>query len=197
MTDNDAERMLELEEAAEGIDLYRAPGSALQQEKAEDQAEASGWIPESNEPAAAGHPKIRRARRRRVELRQAMFQLETAIARAISAPGWIDSVDSSVRYLRDALEAHVEEVEGLDGLLAEIVRVAPRLASATKEMEKQHRELLASVDRVEHRLVEKIETGETELRTTVLALLRGLTMHRQHGADLVYEAYNLDIAASD
>ena len=35
----------ELEEAAQGQDLYRAPGHELQIEQAREQAEASGWLP--------------------------------------------------------------------------------------------------------------------------------------------------------
>lgn len=46
MTTNDAERVLELEEAAEGVELFRPPGADLHVEKARDQAEASGWIPD-------------------------------------------------------------------------------------------------------------------------------------------------------
>ncbi|MGH8915648.1 MAG: hypothetical protein ACRDZM_14165 [Acidimicrobiia bacterium] len=143
---------------------------------------------------------LTRAHARRRALNDAMTQLEKALAGPAAAEGWLDRVEDSLAGLREGLEAHVAEVEGPRGLLAEIVDVAPRLAAATRELEDEHGLLLAACDRAERKL-EAIRGSVTPdgvaLRRRLTTLLGRVTLHRQRGADLVYEAYNVDIAAAD
>src|SRR5690606_36806415 len=91
-----------------------------------------------------------------------------------------------------ALRAHIDEVEGEDGLLAEIRFDAPRLTHMVEDLEREHQDLLAACDRLEEALYADspdIRRG----RRRALRLLGQLSLHRQAGADLVYEAYNVDI----
>jgi hypothetical protein len=102
--------------------------------------------------------------------------------------------------MHDALTVHIENVEGEYGLLEEILQEAPWLAPMAQDIEREHLALLDTYTRTEQRLRAAREHGPGDysaVRRRVTSLLGRLTLHRQHGSDLVYEAYNVDIDASD
>jgi hypothetical protein len=129
-----------------------------------------------------------------------MRHLEKTVAGPASAEDWLDQVETGLSELRQALDAHIAEVEGPDGLLAEIVEVAPRLSGQTDDLREDHMELLGAWLRAEA-TVRAARGDGTDLRALirrrVVNLIGRLTLHRQAGSDLVFEAYNVDIAASD
>jgi hypothetical protein len=136
---------------------------------------------------------------RRHDLAEAMAALEEVTSGPASMPDWLDRTEASLDALRQALDAHIDEVEGSDGLLAEIVSADPRLAPYAEDLRKDHIELLGSWVRAEA-TVRGARNGTATLalvRRRVIALLGRLSQHRQAGADLVYEAHNVDIAALD
>jgi hypothetical protein len=138
---------------------------------------------------------VDRARLKRRTLADAMAALEEAVSKPRSAAGWVDLVSSALADLRSAWLEHVDEVESDDGLLAEVIESAPRLSGAVLSIKTEHTTLMALIDTI-------AETASSRpapelVRRRVLNLLGHLTRHRQHGADLVYEAYNVDISASD
>ncbi len=192
---SDAERVLELEESAQGFDLFRAPGSDLQFQMAVEEAAAqSGLSQELPEPVLV------RAMARRSRLRHAMSESEQAVAGPSSWTGWIGEVNTSLAELRQALDEHILEVESPDGLFAEIMLSAPRLGSEVDALRSEHRELLSGVARAQEaaRTVAADPTHPVHsLRRAVTTLLGRLVLHRQRGADLVFEAYNVDIGAAD
>ncbi len=102
---------------------------------------------------------------------------------------------SALHELRQALTEHIEVTEGRGGLLEEIRDTAPRLSNEIALIEAEHDELLS--------LLEKAETAVQQsndrraIRNRAMAILPRLSLHRQRGADLVYDAYNVDIAAGD
>lgn len=197
MDTNNPEWALELEESAEGVELFHPPGSELQLEKAADQAEASGWIPNAEDGETRPSDHLDLARVRRGELRRAMGDVETAIAGPASAGGWLRQVEVATRELTTALAKHVKDVESTRGLLAEIVGEAPRLKSQVETMRREHEELTETTRGLLDLL--NLEEGQdaSDLRQAILSLLGELALHRQHGSDLVYDAYNIDIAAAD
>jgi hypothetical protein len=194
MTQHEAERLLELEESAQGAGLYRAPGEELQVEKARDQAEASGWIP--GEGAAAQPSRLDKARVRRHALREAMQGLEHAVGRPVASQGWSRVVEPALDDLEEAIRAHIEEVEAPDGLLAEMLEVVPRLSALIDTIRDEHRALLESVGQA-RQLLDSEPFDGLAVRRRAVSLLGYLARHRQHGSDLVYEAYMVDIAAAD
>lgn len=139
------------------------------------------------------------AGRRRQDLLEAMTELETVVAGPSASEGWLSRVDSSLGDLLDALESHIDEVEGDDGLLAQIIDEAPRLASVTDEFRHDHVELLEALENCRQAVREAQPKSDDlrRVRRKVTSLLGRLTFHRQQGSDLVYEAYNVDIAAAD
>jgi hypothetical protein len=143
--------------------------------------------------------QLTRANIRRQDLAEAMTALEEAIAGPASITGWLDRVEASLGHLRGALDARIEEVEAPDGLLAEIVAVDPRLAPYAEDLRKDHIDLLGAWVRAEAtaRAVRGGLALPSKVRRRVTTLLGRLTLHRQAGADLVYEAHSVDIAAVD
>ena len=148
------------------------------------EAEGSSQGRESSDALAA-------AKRRRVEMKSAVSQVETAAAAPSGSPGWTDQLLRELDDLRIALEQHIEEVEGHDGLLEELLMFAPRLANKINSIQGEHPELVEQIDRT----IEVVKTAdEPELaRVDVLETLAAVARHRQRGADLVYEGYSVDI----
>ena len=127
-----------------------------------------------------------------------MIELETVVAGPSASEGWLGRVYESLDDLLEALQAHIDEVEGPDGLLAQIIDEEPRLSAETDEFRREHVELLEACERTRKAILgARLVADGARVRRTVTSLLGRLTAHRQRGSDLVYDAYNVDIAASD
>lgn len=146
---------------------------------------------------------LRTARAQRADLRKAMIELERSLARP--APGrvaeWSDRVHDALVDLAAAFERHIAVTEGDDGFLAEIADHSPRLINAIQRLCLEHtriRTVLAStLDHIRRLQVTAGDAEIAELREHVNELVTSLARHRQHGADLVYEAHAVDIGGSD
>lgn len=136
------------------------------------------------------------ARIRRLALHEAMEQLEWSIARASQADDWRERVTEALDGLQVALEAHIVEVEAPDGLLAEILDMSPRFAAEIEEIIKEHADLTAEWQAADAAAQDPAaDTGH--VRRLIITLLGGIAEHRQRGADLAFDAYNVDIGASE
>lgn len=130
------------------------------------------------------------ARRRRAELLATIQTFEAALAVPAGDPTWRERVADRLRLLADAIGEHVVVTEGPDGLYAELLEHAPRLVHGAQSLVREHAALLATVEALRSRVL----TADIDrLRRWSSDLLRELARHRQHGADLVYEAYATDI----
>jgi hypothetical protein len=184
----------ELEEGAQGHQLFRAPGNELQLEQAREQAEASGWLPPDviyEWPSPQTHRQIVD---RRQDLYDALRRLELSVARATGQEDWLDTVDGALSNLEIALERHVREIEAPDGLFDEVIERAPHLASDVQRLRDEHDDLLIAC-RAVRELDEEVPTAE--VRRKVLGLLGRLAIHRQRGAELLFDTYNVDLAAAN
>jgi hypothetical protein len=143
--------------------------------------------------------QLTRATIRRQDLAEAMTALEEVIAGPASVADWLDRTEASLGDLRRALDGHIEEVEAPQGLLAEIVAVDPRLAPYAGDLRTDHIDLLGAWARAEATVRAARDGAATSamVRRRATTLLGRLTLHRQAGADLVYEAHSVDIAAVD
>jgi hypothetical protein len=150
------------------------------------------------QPTPTGHVPpnegLSRARSRRHDLRKMMEGLELAVAGPAGEPDhWLGSVESALVDLRQALDAHITEAESTDGLLAEIIALDPRLAVSADQLRSEHGDLLRAWERAYQILQDEPTPDRSKIRRRVVSLLGRLALHRQAGADLVYEAYNVDI----
>jgi hypothetical protein len=145
----------------------------------------------SHEPRSAA---LRAAAHRRIELKEALSQVEVAAASPSGEPAWRERVLQQLHALQIALLQHVDEVEDENGLLAELLEVAPRLANQIAHVRDEHPVLCEQV-------ASTIAVAETcsdveQIRSTILLVLNAIARHRQKGADLVYEGYDVDIGGS-
>lgn len=144
---------------------------------------------------------LEKARARRLELGAAADQVEDLVARPAADPEWAARVAASLVDLQESFNDHVREVEGPGGLLAEVVDEAPRLVNGVKRMYEEHKELEVSIATT-YGLVQGCapdceESVVEDVRHSVMDLLRLISRHRQAGADLVYQAYEVDIGFCD
>ncbi|GAB3970405.1 hypothetical protein V1634_23015 [Plantactinospora veratri] len=139
-----------------------------------------------------GSATLRMVRRRRAALLGEIHLLEQALAAPARDPGWRPRVRSSLGGLRCAFAEHMVSTEGPDGLYAELLDHAPRLARGVHVLIREHAAVVDTMSALQRR-VDLPEIGVTELRNWATDLLRELSRHRQRGADLVYEAYQTDI----
>jgi hypothetical protein len=137
--------------------------------------------------------KLQRARSKRGDLLEAMRRLEEVAAGPAAEPtGWLASVTDAVSLVGEALQEHIDETESPEGIMAEILREEPRLTAAVDSLRGEHPELVTAWRRTLDAANDP-ESDRTRIRRRVVSLLGRLAMHRQSGADLVYEAYSVDI----
>jgi hypothetical protein len=138
------------------------------------------------------------AARRRADLHHALVDVE----RAISSPAagrldtWTGDVVKRLSILLNSIDEHIVGTERPGGLYEEILNRAPRLSSQVDRLRAEHPALRAGTAE----LIERLHTTAIgpgwpldEARDDAQRLLGKIVKHRQLGADLVWEAYNLDI----
>lgn len=153
---------------------------------------------EPDPPQPEVSPTLAEARQRRSDLHEALIDVERAISSPASGreADWSKDVVRRLQDLAGTIEDHVEVTERAGGLYDEIGGKAPRLADKIDRLRREHPEMRAGT----RRLIERFEAtpaGDAwpveEARDDLQRLLGRLVRHRQLGADLVWEAYNLDI----
>ncbi len=143
-------------------------------------------------------PTLAETARRRADLHLALVATE----KAISSPAvgreadWSKDVLRNLEELGRAIAEHIEVTERADGLYDEISQKAPRLSGKMDQLRREHPELREGTEALVSRF-EAMSVGEDwplpEARDDLQRLLGKIVRHRQLGADLVWEAYNLDI----
>jgi hypothetical protein len=147
-----------------------------------------------------GPDSFERSAAHRRGVRQACMDLENSLDQPAGQDLRKWSADGAVRFhqLEEAFRRHVEQSEDEHGLLHEIVETAPRLINAVEKVRHEHQLLLIEIARLE--LLCAGPHGETQvdkIREESLRLLLDLAAHRQIGADLIYEAYSVDIEGGE
>jgi hypothetical protein len=149
-------------------------------------------------PSMEMTPTLAETARRRADLHAALVALEKAISSPAVGrePDWSKDVLRHLQDLDHAIVEHIEVTERADGLYDEIGQKAPRLAGKIARLRAEHPELREGSRELTSRL-EETPIGDAwplaEARDDLQRLLGRIVRHRQLGADLVWEAYNLDI----
>lgn len=141
---------------------------------------------------------LQRAREHRAGLRVAIGRVERSLASAAAgrAAAWSADLRIELDNLGNALDQHIAITESPEGLLADIVEAAPRLAHRVERARKDHVALRGLLALANQELGDDDEHVAAS-RDRAVDLLTALVRHRHLGADLVYEAYNVDIEALD
>ena len=148
-------------------------------------------------------PVLGEAKKRRQTLHDAIVQLEMAISSPAAGrtSEWSTQVTKDMVGVRDAFDQHVIVTEKPGGLYEEIMERAPRLAGTVKRLQDEHPAIGESVTT----LLGRLEAGEADTpswqleraRDDLQRLIGAVVRHRQKGADLVWEAYNVDIGGTE
>jgi hypothetical protein len=147
-------------------------------------------------------PALGEAKRRRATLHDTLVHLEhaTSSPAAGRVPAWTDHVLKETIAMRDAFEQHVIVTEKPGGLYEEIMERAPRLAGKINKLKDEHPPIAESIEV----MVGRLEAGGIDdtwpldqARDDLQRMLGRVVRHRQHGADLVWEAYNVDIGGPE
>jgi hypothetical protein len=165
-------------------------------------------------PDAESEPHLlSELRRRRAELLESITALEQAFA--APAPGrqmrWAERVYAALVELSGDFRDHIGLTEGPAGLYSETIFQSPRLAGAVERLTKEHVKLTKLIDELmalvgqadgsfaqtDPMLADPALGDPDEVRERGAALLTALVRHRQGGADLLYEAYSVDIGGQD
>ena len=139
------------------------------------------------------------AARRRRELRDALVQLEEASSSpSQDSERWRESVAGRLAALREAFAEHVAETEAPGGLYDEMEEIAPHVQGKARRLREEHPPLMGAIDEAIAHFAGPFPAGTDldALRDDLQRLMGRLIRHRQHGADLVWEAYELDIGGA-
>ena len=144
-------------------------------------------------------PTLGEVVRRRADLYQAILQLEHAAARPAVGreEQWQEGIVEALEELEREIVDHIEITESPDGLYAEIVEHAPRLSHRIQLLRDEHPEMQEATKVLRARLLAPGSPPVEETRDEVQRVLGRLVKHRQHGADLLWEAYSLDTGGAD
>lgn len=147
-------------------------------------------------------PLLEAAAEIRADLHQAMIEIEDAIAGAAAGRfvDWTNDVLKALTHLHYAFHDHIQQAEGPEGLYHEIQDREPRLRDMVKRIQAEHPQILEAIHEPYHTLRDRKEdefVPADEVRDTITSVLGKITRHRQKGADLVYEAYYVDLGGMD
>lgn len=143
-------------------------------------------------------PAFAEARRRRADLHQALVGVEEAVSGPAAGreADWAAEVARALKELHRTIDEHIEVAERPMGLYDEITQRAPRLSGKIERLKEEHPLMRDGTSELIARL-ESTPVGEEwpldDARDALQRLLGRIVRHRQLGADLVWEAYNLDI----
>lgn len=139
------------------------------------------------------------ARENRAGLRAAMGEVERSLASPATGrvQAWTKTLGQDLDRLGAALENHITASEAPGGMLDDIVQAAPRLAHRVERARREHTELRYRLEAAVRALPGDADGDTHAAHEQVVEVLAGIVRHRHLGADLVYEAFNVDIEAAD
>jgi hypothetical protein len=148
-------------------------------------------------------PALEQARQRRKTLHDALVHLEEAISSPATGrvEDWAGQVDREMREVEAAFEQHMLVTEKPDGLYDEILERAPRLAGNVQRLRDEHPDIKEGIrhmlNRLEHDRIGGDGWPVDQARDDLQRFIGSVIRHRQKGADLVWEAYNVDIGGHE
>ena len=148
----------------------------------------------------ATDPPLDAVRRQRKGVRTALDGLELALAAPSSgrAKEWIAGVEERVTALAAAWANHVTVTEQPAGLFDDVLAHAPRLAGRISRLRQEHVDIAAGLDAVGGAGAgTDPEADVSSVGEAALASMGAIVRHRNSGSSLLYEAYFVDIDASD
>jgi hypothetical protein len=141
-------------------------------------------------------PGLDALRRHRAELGSSMAALEQALAPPISGRHslWAERVDVALVELSADFDEHVAITEGPGGLHDAVLAATPRLSNAVRRLADDHTAIKGLVGDLLARVRPPVTADAVDaIRELGTALLGRLARHRRQSADLVHQAYQVDL----
>ena len=137
-------------------------------------------------------------RGQRRSLRRALSVLEDALAAPMHGheDDWVRKLLGALGHLAEVFEHHVEVTEGPGGLYEDVLEAAPRLDNVIRRFKIDHEAIRSGITADSARLRAWAAGQQVDLeqvRRRLTRVLGRLVRHRQQGAELIYEAYAVDI----
>lgn len=136
-------------------------------------------------------------RERRAALVGTCSALEAALSAPMASARWPEGLGNALTALLATFDEHVAATETPGGTIEQLRERAPRLSDQIDRLVEQHLAIPTAaerlMDRLEHAPVERTADENTAIREQALELLTAIVRHRQLGADLLYEAYDVDV----
>jgi hypothetical protein len=148
------------------------------------------------EPTATHTAELDQVRLRRAELREALGDLEQALAAPAAgrAEDWGKAVSVALDQIGADWKTHVQVTEGPGGLHHAIRTASFRLIKAVEALTEEHAAITVEIDELVAQAEQPCDADAVEtIRDSATRLLGHIIKHRQRGADLIYEAYQTDI----
>jgi hypothetical protein len=146
---------------------------------------------------------LQQAKQRRKTLHDALVHLEEALSSPATGrvADWTLIVDKEMHEVEAAFEQHIVVTEKPDGLYDEVLERAPRLAGNVRRLRDEHPEIQEEMRHLLARLEHEEVGGDSwpidQARDDLQRFIGSVIRHRQKGADLVWEAYNVDIGGHE
>jgi WS/DGAT/MGAT family acyltransferase len=137
---------------------------------------------------------------RRDEFYEGILGLERAMATPAGddARAWAAETATAVEAMQHVLGDHIRETEAPGSFYDDVIQHSPHLVNAAHRLQAEHPPLAASVEALALELTTVTDDDGVEaLRQDALELIKALLQHRHRGAELVYDAYNVDVAPGD
>ncbi|HUV09674.1 MAG TPA: hypothetical protein VMX12_01775 [Acidimicrobiia bacterium] len=137
---------------------------------------------------------------RRDSFYEALLELEQALGTPAGADvvGWAAAVHVPVANLLAVLDAHVTGTEGNEGFFTDVRDHAPHLIPAVERLRSEHDPLIVATASLAARLDGlEGEVAVEQVRDDGIELIGRLLTHRHRGAELVYDAYSIDVSTGD
>lgn len=137
---------------------------------------------------------------RRDEYYEAVLGLERAIALAAGddPAAWASQAVMASEAMAQVLRDHVAETEAPGSFYDDVVERSPNLAKAAERLRSEHEPLQHTLDALTAELRTVGDDADVDTaRQAALDVIKQLLAHRHRGADLVYDAYNVDVATGD
>ena len=141
-------------------------------------------------------PALEAAARRRRELREALVAFEDALSSPVrDRATWQAEVVDALEALVHAFEDHVAATEAPGGLYDEMREKSPHLRAKADRLREEHPAITAALAQGSAGLAAPPadEAAADATREELQRLMGRIVRHRQHGADLVWDAYAIDI----
>jgi hypothetical protein len=125
-----------------------------------------------------------------------MAALEQALAQPSSGrhSAWAERVDVALVELSADFAEHVAVTEGSDGLHNAVLASTPRLSHSIRRLVAEHTAIKGLIGELLAGVRPPVAAADVDaVRELATVLLARLVRHRQHGADLIHEAYQVDI----